>query len=203
MPFPSHCSAAGRANALTYDRFPAIRATDFSTLARPEGAGHAADLLGTALRTTRIGLIDDKCSDGKRENKKLKTPTKVKAAFGANEMPTTILHLLYRLRVRSNCGDSEVFVSGSTAADSHNFARSYVNVTSYFIGGLAVLSEKRLGGDFVERQATAFVKKAKRYRRFQRGVCELNKPYSSAGTSPHGREAIIRRRTVPAGVYYK
>jgi hypothetical protein len=161
MPFPFCCSALGHDTATRYERFRNDPDKDFSTLARPQNSDDANHLLGTALRSTRRQLLEDKCDAWKREHGKKQIPRTQRQAIGEAETPTTILHFLYRLRVRSNYGDSEVFVSGSSAADARNFAKAYISVVDYFLGALEVMADKRLGADSVKREATDFVREAR------------------------------------------
>ena len=158
MPYPFHCVVSGRHSAISYERFRVEPETDFSTLARPQHSDDACHILATALRNTRTGIIDEKCTSWKTEHSKQRTPPTIKAAFGDNEAPTSVLHLLYKLRVRSNYKDSDVFLLGSTDQDSRNFAKSYITVVDYFIGALEVFADKRLGGGFVAREAAAYKK---------------------------------------------
>ena len=149
MPFPLNCACVGPDDSYVYENFRCNPDKNFSTLKRPQSVDDAQHLLGTALRSTRRHLLDDRCDDWKRKAKKKRILAAQRKQIGTLEAATSLLHFLYRLRLRSNYGDSDVFVSGSTARESIAFARAYVNVTSYFLGSLECLIEKRLGTGYI------------------------------------------------------
>jgi len=156
MPYPLNCSCKGVGDDIAYDGFQLAPNKDYSTLKRPRDEKDAHDLLGTALRTTRGRLIKMKCDSWKKQEKRKLIRSAKRREIGMAETPTTILHFLYRLRLRSNYGDTDLFVSGSTESERIDFAKSYVTVTDYTLGALEVLVEKRLGLAFITEQISLF-----------------------------------------------
>lgn len=163
MPYPFHCATTGAGDSIQYENFPIQPQADFSNLKRPQNANDAAHLLGVALRTTRRDIVEEKCNAWKEsaKPKKRRIPPIERRRIGENEAATTILHFLYRLRIRSNYGDSELFVSGPSVIDSIAFATAYVAVADYFLGALEVMLGNRLGMNHVLEDARGF------YRQFR------------------------------------
>lgn len=164
-PTPLSSACSGFVPTFAYDRFKHQPSDQYSNLKTAQSPEERWTLLGTALRTTRVKILRDKMDKRKAEcrAKKKPFPRTERAQIIAREPPTTIPHFLYRLRLRSNYGDSEVFISGSTRYESRVFGKAYVDLADFVLGVFEVLIERRLGIGTIAGLAGEFLRKGGNY----------------------------------------
>jgi hypothetical protein len=127
--------ALGASGTWSYDGYGAAAPMAISNLAPPTVA-NAPHLVGLALRTTRSRQIDEKKDDWRKglpltaAGKPRKTfPTAILATRATAMRPTTLVDLLYRLRLRANYREADAFLSGTvSAADAVEFHASLTAV---------------------------------------------------------------------------
>ena len=94
------------------------------------------------LETTRRRVLDHRCREWKKHQKKQRIPGKQKRAMEATLTPTTVFDFLWRLRVRSNYQDVETILMSKVSHDWHisfySSLRSIVDSTCLLFESLVV-----------------------------------------------------------------
>lgn len=92
------------------------------------------DSLCMFLRTTRQRIIEEKCIRWKEKNPTKKGPRKrlspgIRKGFEKRERQTSLFDCFYRLRIRSNYKDVDIFILGSSAPEIGLYFKSLCNIT--------------------------------------------------------------------------
>lgn len=113
--------------------------------------------IGLALRTTREVDAEDAIEQWKVAQNKQRVPKTVRETLVGRRKMTTIMHLFYRLRLRSNYGDIDLFLNepGRETELTH-FAGAYVYCTIFMLAALEALIERRIGIRALEQIAARF-----------------------------------------------
>lgn len=92
------------------------------------------DSLCLFIRTTRYRIIEEKCQEWKDRHptnkgarKRLPSGKKVKIAYSTQ--PTSLFDCFYRLRIRSNYKDVDIFILGSSAPETRYYFNALCNIT--------------------------------------------------------------------------
>jgi hypothetical protein len=157
MPFPLNCSVKGQDAKADYHNFNVQPNRQFSNLRFPQDIDDAEHLLALSIRTTRRAILEERYANWRKDPKRRKRLTFAdKESIGKREAPTTLLHFLYRLRLRSNYQDSELFVTGPSRIESEQFSRHCVAVADYVIAALEVRVMQCIGVAAFLEEAQAF-----------------------------------------------
>ena len=131
-----------------------------SQLANPEFVDDIADILKKSLLTTRVKILDFlfsiKRSEKKKAGKRNLSATE-KENCCHNEHATSICDLMYRMRVRSNYDNPDMYLFASDNAE--NATTHYKNLlymTKILIAGLETLIEVRIGSRAMARLKSRF-----------------------------------------------
>jgi hypothetical protein len=86
------------------------------------------------IKTTRERIIKEKCQEWKDHNPIKNKPRKrlapgVKNSISKATRPTSIFNCLYRLRIRSNYQDVDIFILGSSAPETKRYFQALCNIT--------------------------------------------------------------------------
>ncbi len=153
---PLRCACVGATP--DYEYFDITPDKNYSNLSQPATVEDAWHLTGKALRTTRKDIVVD-CARQQSKGKK-RAKAGLKQQIANTEVATTILHLLYRLRIRSNYGESDTFISGYKPHDCLRLGSAYVCIADYTLGTFEAMVEQRLGKGTIESIAKRFLKTA-------------------------------------------
>jgi len=86
------------------------------------------------VRTTRERIVDERCEEWKEKNptktgKRLKLPAGKRTEIDNRIRNVSVFDGLYRLRIRSNYKDVDIFILGSDLNDAQSYLRSLCNIT--------------------------------------------------------------------------
>jgi hypothetical protein len=113
--------------------------------------------LATALKTTRCEDAEDEVAVWKRKQKKKRIPSFNRDRIVERRKPTTLLHLLWRLRRRSNYGDIDLFlVEPHRRADLDFMAAAYAWIVKCYIAAFEALVERKIGTKALEAMMHRF-----------------------------------------------
>jgi len=84
----------------------------------------ALDFYGKFLKTTRDEFIRLKCERWREQNKKKRARKGLSSKYDETLQTTSIFNCLYRLRIRSNYRDADMFIEGQTEQSAYLFAGS-------------------------------------------------------------------------------
>lgn len=98
------------------------------------------------LKTTRKRQIETLCNDWKIRLRKKRICPFEKKKFIENLSPTTLFHILYRLRIRSNYADADSFLlSDQNIDDAISFHSALLNIGWYSLLVLELLVARHIG----------------------------------------------------------
>lgn len=86
------------------------------------------------IKTTRERIIKVKCQEWKESNPLKNKPRKrlapgIKNLISKSTRPTSIFDCLYRLRIRSNYQDADIFILGSSVPETRYYFQALCNIT--------------------------------------------------------------------------
>jgi hypothetical protein len=86
------------------------------------------------VKTTRERIVKEKCQDWKEKNPINNRPRKrlkkgVKKSISKSTRPISIFDCLYRLRIRSNYKDVDIFILGSSVPETKYYFNAICNIT--------------------------------------------------------------------------
>lgn len=121
-------------------------------------------LIAKALMTTRNRLLAEMFNDARR--KKIKKgkmrrnlPSSEKTVIAGKLHPTSIFDFLYRIRVRSNYDDPEMYIYGQgDEATAQNHYKNLLQLTADLAAVLERVIERKVGVDGFQRLVTEFGK---------------------------------------------
>jgi hypothetical protein len=120
--------------------------TQQTQLADPENIEDLVTFVGKSLSTTRQGFLVNRFKEKRDKEKKKRLTHEAKNQCCQNEHPTSICDLLYRLRLRSNYDNPDMYLFAPTEQESA--VKSYqelLRLTELLIAGLDALIERRIG----------------------------------------------------------
>ena len=147
-PFCGLCVGGPNPNDFIFRDLPTTMesVTRQTQLASPEHIEDLTPFVGKSLSTTRREFLEMRFKDKRDKEKKKRLAFEVKNQCCRNEHPTSICDLFYRLRLRSNYDNPDMYVFAPTEQE---FAvKSYqelLHLTELLIAGLDLLIERRIG----------------------------------------------------------
>ena len=115
-------------------------------LANPEHIENLAAFVGKSLSTTRQEFLAARFEGRRNKEKRERLTHELKNQCCQNEHPTSICDFLYRLRLRSNYYNPDMFLFAPT--DQESAVKGYqelLRLTELLVAGLDTLIEKRIG----------------------------------------------------------
>lgn len=115
-------------------------------LTSPESVENLASFLGKSLSTTRQAFLASRFEERREKDKKKRLTREIKNQCSQHEHPTSVCDLLYRLRLRSNYDNPDMYLFAPTRQEAAT--KSYqelLRLTELLVAGLDVIIEKRLG----------------------------------------------------------
>lgn len=158
-PFNAKCSNGPKA----YDfMFSSINATpkdviDYSSLSNPVYSGNLDCAIGKCLSTTRSKFLDelfDKARHSRiaKKRKRRNLSTSEKQAISTKLHATSLVDFLYRMRVRSNYDDPDIYLyAHSQVDDAVRHYNDLVFLTAAIFTSLSAIIMKKLGKSAFER----------------------------------------------------
>lgn len=146
-PFCAYCNGGPVIREYTFTHLccSAEEVCDLIPLRNPQHCEEIEHFIGKSLSTTRTEFLERRFADTKKHLKRKRFSMVEKLKYCSNEPPTSVIHLLYRLRLRSNYDNPDMFLY----ADSNEVAlERYANfkfLTNTIITGLETLMEKAIG----------------------------------------------------------
>ncbi len=114
-------------------------------LSTPEVASEIECFIGKSLSTTRRELLEVRFADTRKSKKKKKLTTTVIQQCCQHEHPTSICDLLYRLRLRSNYNNPDMYLLVNNQENAKKQYNDVLHLTELLIAGLDTITEKRIG----------------------------------------------------------
>jgi hypothetical protein len=147
-PFCGLCLGGPDAKDFTFQGLPTAMdmVTRQSQLASPERIEDLATFVGKSLSTTRQEFLAVRFRERREREKKKRLSHEAKNQCCQNEHPTSICDLLYRLRLRSNYDNPDMYLFAPTEQESA--VKSYqelLRLTELLVAGLNALIERRIG----------------------------------------------------------
>ncbi|MBA7645498.1 hypothetical protein ES703_53256 [subsurface metagenome] len=122
------------------------RVTRQTHLTSPEHIEDLETFVGKSLSTTRQEFLAKRFEKKRNKEKKRRLTRQVKNQCCQNEHSTSICDLLYRLRLRSNYDNPDMYLFAPTDQETaFNSYKELLRLTELLIAGLDVLIEKRIG----------------------------------------------------------
>lgn len=147
-PFCGLCGGGPDSKDFTFQGIPTDMemVTRQTQLANPEHVENLATFMGKSLSTTRQEFLAVRFEEKRNREKKRRLAHELRNQCCQNEHPTSICDLLYRLRLRSNYYNPDMFLLAPTEQESA--VKSYqelLRLTEFLVAGLNALVEKRIG----------------------------------------------------------
>jgi len=147
-PFCATCIGGPEPREFSFQNLPTsmnmvVRQTQ---LANPERVEDLATFVGKSLSTTRQESLAVRFEEKRDKGKKKRLTRELKNQCCQNEHPTSVCDLLYRLRVRCNYENPDMYVFAPT--EQQSAVRSYqelLQLTELLVAGCDVLIERRIG----------------------------------------------------------
>lgn len=147
-PFCAICIGGPEPREFTFRSLPTsmdmvVRQTQ---LANPERVEDLATFVGKSLSTTRRESLAVRFEEKRDKEKKKRLTHEAKNQCCQNEHPTSVCDLLYRLRVRSNYENPDMYVFAPT--EQQSAVRSYqelLRLMELLVAGCDALIERRIG----------------------------------------------------------
>ena len=106
------------------------------------------EMIAKCLKVEHAHRVDDKWTNRKKNGK---------YKYQYDPKPTTILHFLYRLRVKSNYDEIDMFVMKAPRDKIVEFANSLKEVTSWTLSLIEMILIKRLGASPIQKQMESYL----------------------------------------------
>jgi hypothetical protein len=147
-PFCGLCIGGPEAKEFTFRNLPTTmdRVVRQTQLANPEHVEDLATFVGKSLSTTRQEFLAVRFEEKRNKEKKKRLTYEAKNQCCQNEHPTSVCDLLYRLRLRSNYDNPDMYLFAPTVQQSA--VRSYqelLRLTELLVTGFDALIERRIG----------------------------------------------------------
>jgi len=146
QPLKTFCSFDPKTTGLCYENTP-----DGCVIARVEPLSNVTSddfwsRYAMLLRTTHNERIERRVEDWKRKNKRQRIPRTTNDEISSSVLPTTLFHVLYRLRIRSNYQEVDSFLAAIRYhRDSRSFLAHLQVITWHCLLVLELLTAKHLG----------------------------------------------------------
>lgn len=131
------------------------KVTTQSQLVNPEFVEQIEDIIGKSLLTTRIKILNFLFSVRRSEKRKVgkrNLSAAEKRSCCQNEHATSICDLMYRMRVRSNYDNPDMYLfAPDNTENATKHYRDLLYLTEVLIAGLDALIERRIGSEEVAR----------------------------------------------------
>jgi len=125
------------------------KVTRQSQLANPEFVEEVEDIIGKSLLTTRNRILDFLFSNRRSEKQKAgkrNLSSEEKRSCCQKEHATSICDLMYRIRVRSNYDNPDMYLfAPDNAENASKHYRDLLYLTEILVAGLDALIERRIG----------------------------------------------------------
>lgn len=147
-PFCGLCIGGPEAKEFIFRDLPTTmdRVVRQTQLANPEHVEDLATFVGKSLSTTRQEFLAVRFKEKRDKEKKKRLTHEAKDQCCQNEHPTSVCDLLYRLRLRSNYDNPDMYLFAPTVQQSA--VRSYqelLRLTELLVAGFDALIERRIG----------------------------------------------------------
>lgn len=148
MPFCGLCLGGPDEKDFTFQGLPTAMEMVLrqSQLASPEHIEDLATFVGKSLSTTRQEFLAVRFGEKREREKKKRLTHEARNQCCQNEHPTSICDLLYRLRLRSNYDNPDMYLFAPT--EQKSAVKSYqelLRLTELLDAGLNALIERRIG----------------------------------------------------------
>lgn len=125
------------------------KVTRQSQLANPEFVEDVEDIIGKSLLTTRTRILDFLFCNRRSEKKKAgkrNLSSEEKRSCCQKEHATSICDLMYRMRIRSNYDNPDMYLfAPDNAENASNHYRDLLYLTEILVAALDALIERRIG----------------------------------------------------------
>jgi hypothetical protein len=112
---------------------------------------YAEELAAKALLTTRKRNFEERCARERAKHRIRRLNSTRKEKIGDSLRPTSVLDLFYRLRIRTNYDDPDMYVYGQeTAGDAKERYNDLLNLTEHTISVLQPIIARKIGRDEFE-----------------------------------------------------
>ena len=109
------------------------------------------DHVAVALRKAREEDAQAAIDDWKSRAKRKTIPAAQRLAIVSKRDPTTVLHLFWRLRRRSNYGDIDLFIpEAKRESDLDSYVAAYLQIVAFTVAAFEALVERRIGPKALE-----------------------------------------------------
>lgn len=164
-PWSATCSGDPSFSRAQLHGFPEEVRTNPSALSGPPGDSSYSDWVAKVLRTTRRFFLGGRETEWKSSNRTKegnpyrRIPSQERQRIRTSMHPTTIIDLLYRMRLRSNYDDVDDFVLGQlTEDDARTYFRSLVSATRRSMQVVEALVRATMPAGAYDRHANEFLR---------------------------------------------
>ena len=150
FPFPLCATCSGGPDARGFELHELPTSMDIvisqNHLANPEQIEDLMPFMGKSLSTTRQEYLSVRFEERRERDKKKRLFRDVKVQCCQNEHPTSVCDLMYRLRIRSNYENPDMWIFAPTEQESavKNY-QELLRLTELLVAGCDALIEKRIG----------------------------------------------------------
>ncbi len=157
LPWRIICTGNPTAGQVQYHNLPdGVAVGNASPIARHYNVDFA-DSYGMLLRTTRKRLIEARCDDWKKRNRRRRISSAERNRIAQNLVPTSLFDCMYRMRLRSNYSDADSFLLTLHLEDEAlELSQSIVNITWYNAFMIELLICRYLGKRTFEQMIRDF-----------------------------------------------
>ena len=147
-PIDASCGGGPSLHYFTYPRMnvSVSEVTQHNVLA--SNVGREEILVGKSLSTTRQRILDIKFEAARKTEKRKRLSSELKRAISQNLGPTTICDYFYRIRLRSNYDDADMYIVGlddSGAALEHY--SDLLFLTEIIVAGVNLITKRKIGDE--------------------------------------------------------
>jgi len=121
------------------------RVCELNHLRRPDSIEEIECFIGKSLATTRTEFLAARFNETRRIKNKKKLKREEKELCCQNEHPTSICDLLYRLRLRANYYNPDMYLFADDPDEAKKQYNDILLLTEVLITGLEVLIERKVG----------------------------------------------------------
>lgn len=156
------CAGGPRREEFSFQKLPTSvgQVTGQSQLANPKFAGRVENLVGKSLLTTRVRILEllfDNRRNEKRKTGMRNLSPEEKKSCCQKEHATSICDFLYRMRVRTNYDNPDMYLlAPDNAENAYEHYKELLYLTSILVAGLDALIERRIGGKEMIRLKSRF-----------------------------------------------
>lgn len=157
-PFCATCSGGPKPKDYIFHKLgtSAERVCQLSHLLDPETVDEIECFVDKSLSTTRAELLNVRFADTRKSKRKKRLKTEEKQRCCENEHSTSICDLLYRLRLRSNYDNPDMYLLANNPENAKKQYNDVLHLTELLIAGLDCITEKRIGQTRMQTLRSSF-----------------------------------------------